>query len=210
MFQDRVRQLQTITLMPTVLNQQGRIEVSVSEGLIEAHKQLLKTTHIQTFKVTSMFAGVRRADTDFVFLHSYLSFNYPQVILPALPNNSKKGDQKQVIKLTRLYDRYLKALLRLSNIHSQEIRSSHFLVQFLTVSDRKEFDGIVKQYAQATGIQYGQPYNSKKFASSVKDLVTQRGTLEVNDSMYRNVKKDTEEILNAVVRDQESTFSRLY
>ena len=44
----------------------------------------------------------------------------------------------------------------------------------------------------------------------VRDLVTQKGTLEVNDSMNRNVKKDTEEVLGTVVRETESAYSRLY
>ena len=48
------------------------------------------------------------------------------------------------------------------------------------------------------------------YVASLKELVTQTGAIEINETMYKNVKRDTEEVLNTIVREQESAYCRLY
>ena len=44
----------------------------------------------------------------------------------------------------------------------------------------------------------------------MKDIVTQSGSVQINDSRYAQIKRDTEDSLNSFVRDQETGYSRLY
>lgn len=161
-FKDVSRSIKAVSLIPTVLNQVGqgqRIEVYVFDPLVEQQKKnLIKTTQSLTFKVQTpkLQADVRRADSDFMFLHAYLSRQYPHVLLPPMPYCKRASTEpRKLHKRTRIYDRYLKQMLRYQG--SEELRSDYMLVQFLTQQDRKEFDNIVKQYSTATGIQYGVP-----------------------------------------------------
>jgi DNA mismatch repair ATPase MutS len=85
-----------------------------------------------------------------MFLHAYLSKTHPHILLPPLPyKHMKKGsvEPKALRVRTRMYDRYLKQLLRGPGLSSEEIKSNQFLVQFLSQSDRKEFDVTVKVLA---------------------------------------------------------------
>jgi hypothetical protein len=66
-----------------------------------------------------------------------------------------KKEPKSLAKKARVYDRYLRQLLRGGSGGSEEIRGNHFLVQFLSQPDRKEFDNVIKQYSQSSGLQYG-------------------------------------------------------
>jgi PX domain len=80
-----------------------------------------------------------------MFIHAYLSKQYPQVLLPPMPyKQCKKAsvEQKNLLKRTRIYDRYFKQLLRWGG--SEEVRGDYLLVQFLTQHDRREFDNIIK------------------------------------------------------------------
>jgi len=80
--------------MPSILSQLGgRIEVYVFDPLIEQQKKnLIKTTQSLTFKVSTpkLQSEVRRTDFDFMFLHAFLSRQYPHVLLPPLPYKQAK------------------------------------------------------------------------------------------------------------------------
>lgn len=70
------------------------------DALVESQKKLLKSKQTLTFKVqTSKFKWeVRRADTDFQFVHAYLSRTHPHVLLPPMPfkNVKSTGIQKHL------------------------------------------------------------------------------------------------------------------
>lgn len=158
-FQDRIKQIQTIQMMPTVLNQiptVQRIEVYVTDPQVFQEKKLLKTTQTLLFRVgTPSFKWeVRRADTDFFFLHLYMRRAHPNLLLPPMPfSKTFKKEPKSLAKNARIFDRYLRQLLRGGG--SAELRGNHFLVQFLSQPDRREFDNVIKQYSQSSGVQYG-------------------------------------------------------
>lgn len=178
------------------------------EPLVESQKKLLKSTHTLTFKVqTPKFHWeVRRADTDFQFVHAYLSRTHPHILLPPMPfKQSKSTEPKHLQKRGRIYDRYLKYLLRAGS--SEEVRGDYLLVQFLSQMDRKDFDNVIKQYSSSTGIQYG-AIKQQSCVSALKDLVTAAGEVEVNESQYQNIVRD--ETIPDFVKAFEGSYRRLY
>jgi hypothetical protein len=78
-FKDISKQIRTLQVIPTVLNQVGkgqRIEVYVYDPLVEQQKvNLIKTSQSLTFRVSTpkLKSDVRRNDNDFMFLHAFLS-----------------------------------------------------------------------------------------------------------------------------------------
>jgi hypothetical protein len=186
-FKDISKTIKVVPLMPTMLNELGqgqRIEVYVYDPLVEQQKKnLIKTTQSLSFKVTTpkLQAEVRRTDFDFMFMHAFLSRQYPHVLLPPMPYKQAKRasvEAKNLRKRTRIYDRYLKQLLRYGG--SEEIRGDYMLIQFLSQQDRRELDNTIKQYSTACGIQYGVPPPARDSKGAlpmigVSELVMQGG-----------------------------------
>lgn len=77
---------------------------------------------------------VRRKDADFYFLRKILLRQFPHIIVPPLPVKSTKQTPKFIKKREKYFQRFLNAIAR-----SEELKSSKFLIEFLSNTDLKVF-----------------------------------------------------------------------
>ena len=80
---------------------------------------------------------VKRLESDFQILRDFLLRTYPQVVIPPLPTAKGKKELKprQLLKRQQYYQRFLNAVLR-----SQVLKTSKFLVAFLSESNQEHFN----------------------------------------------------------------------
>lgn len=62
------------------------------------------------------------------------------MIIPPLPIKKKKESDKSIKRREKYLSRFMQAIMR-----SEEMKSSEFLVQWLTIEDPKEFAKVMKQ-----------------------------------------------------------------
>ena len=77
---------------------------------------------------------IRRKDADFYFLRKILLRQFPHILIPPLPSKSSKQTPKFIKKREKYYTRFLSAISR-----SEELKSSKFLIEFLSDADLKKF-----------------------------------------------------------------------
>ncbi len=76
--------------------------------------------------------NVRRTDRDFKIIRDYLMRSFPQTMVPPLPRISyaRRYSQKQMAKLERYYERFLRCCFK-----SRILRSNQHFVDFLKMND---------------------------------------------------------------------------
>jgi len=89
---------------------------------------------LYTIKTEPLGWTIQRKDQDFYFLRKILQKNYPYVIVPPLPAKKKKDSEKAIKRRERFFTRFLQAVCR-----SEYLKSSAFLVEWLSNDDPKEF-----------------------------------------------------------------------
>lgn len=125
--------VQATPLKPTKLNH-IRVDLRVKEGMVK-EGGIFSSSYITYLVTTSpLNLEVRRKDSDFYFLRKMISKQFPHIIIPPLPQKSNKLTNKHIKKREKYYTRFLQALGR-----SEELKSSKYLVDFLSVSDLKVF-----------------------------------------------------------------------
>ena len=100
---------------------------------------------------------MRRKDEDFNLLHRYLQKSHPHILIPPVTafKQGKKYEPVFLKKRARILEKFLRCLMR-----SEELKSDHVLLQFLSCTDKKEYDTVMKAVEKATAI------------VSVRELVT--------------------------------------
>lgn len=79
---------------------------------------------------------VKRLDSDFKTLRDYLLRAFPQTFIPPLPRDKlKRLNPRQLVKRASYYQRFLNSVLK-----SQVLRTSKFLVAFLSEVDQEQFN----------------------------------------------------------------------
>jgi hypothetical protein len=64
---------------------------------------------------------------------------FPYLIIPCLPVKKKKESDKSIKKREKYFTRFMQAIMR-----CEELKSSQFLVQWLTNEDNKDFPKVMK------------------------------------------------------------------
>lgn len=139
-----------------------RVEIRVNEGVVKEGG--IFSSNYVTYKITTSPLNweVRRKDTDFFFLRKILLRQFPHIVVPPLPAKSNKQTVKFMKKREKYYTRFLSAITR-----CEELKSSKFLVEFLSETDVKKFQKAHKEFEK---IKYGR---------YLPDLTTAKGEAKV-------------------------------
>lgn len=98
-----------------------------------------------TYKIVTTASGgvfneVRRKDADFLFLRKHLLRGFPHLIIPPCPKDQPKILGDKIKKREKYYTRFLQAIVR-----CEELKTSKFLLTFLSQADVKEFTKTQKE-----------------------------------------------------------------
>lgn len=91
-----------------------------------------------------------------------LQKQFPHVIIPPLPTKSSKQTQRHIKKCEKYYTRFMQAIGR-----SEELKSSFYLIEFVTQIDTKKFGKDSKNHLK------------QNFGKQLSDLVTKTGSVKV-------------------------------
>jgi len=71
---------------------------------------------------------------------------FPYIIVPPLPSKKKKETEKSIKRREIYLTKFLQGVMR-----SEELKSSQFLVSWLTIDDPKDFPKVMKAAEKAKG-----------------------------------------------------------
>jgi len=128
----------TTKIEPTPLNNK-RIQVRVNEGSLKAGGIFSSSYLMYTIVVDPIGWKIQRKDQDFYFLRKMLLKEFPYIIIPPLPINKKKQTDKSIKRREIYLSRFMQGIMR-----CEELKSSQFLVSWLTIEDPKEFAKVQK------------------------------------------------------------------
>ena len=128
----------TVKIEPTALNDK-RINVRVLEGSLKSGGIFSASYLLFTVVVDPLGWKIQRKDQDFYFLRKMLLKEFPYMIVPPLPAKKKKETDKSIRRREKYLSRFMQGIMR-----SEDLKSSQFLVQWLTNDDPKEFPKVMK------------------------------------------------------------------
>jgi hypothetical protein len=99
-----------------------------------------------TIQVDPIGWKIQRKDQDFYFLRKMLLKEFPYMIIPPLPAKKKKESDKSIKRREKYLLRFMQGIMR-----CEELKSSPFLVQWLTNEDPKDFPKVMKAAEKAKG-----------------------------------------------------------
>lgn len=131
--------------VPSLLNFK-RVEIIVQDGLVKEGG--IFSASYPTYRVITTSSGinldVRRKDEDFYFLRKHLHRCFPHLIIPPCPKVQPKLLGDKIKKREKYYTRFLQAVAR-----CEELKTSKFLVCFLSEPDVKNFQKACKEVDKA-------------------------------------------------------------
>ena len=109
---------------------------------------------------------VKRSNSDFMALRDHLLKMFPQVVIPPLPKAkiSKELNSRQLVKQKSYYQRFLNSILR-----SQVLKTSKFLIDFLSEANHEQFRLRSLSMLQETG-----PRNIYEFKTITGEIDVER------------------------------------
>lgn len=152
--------------LATVLNFK-QVNIEVCDGLVIEGG--IFSASYPTYKINTTASGisyeVRRKDSDFYFLRKHLLRGFPHLIVPPCPKDGPKLITDRIKRREKYYTRFLQAISR-----CEELKTSKFLLTFLSECDIKEFQKVVKEAYKIKEHIKSRPFN---------DLVTLTGSAKV-------------------------------
>lgn len=131
---------QTKMVIPTRLSEleTAQIDVIVEDGIMQQKKALLTTSHFLTFKVKIplLKTEVRRQDEDFDLMSTYLTKEYPHLIVPIIKpcKSQKQMSGKYINKRGVMLARFIRSALR-----NRILRGDQFLMHFLAENNEDQY-----------------------------------------------------------------------